>query len=69
MWRGPEGPAPDGVEQAERLQHKLQEVEAKNRHYTELNTLLKEELAWFKSQVYGRSSEKSSSNSSAMGAP
>lgn len=49
-------------EQAERLQRQLQEVEAKNRHYTELNTLLKEELAWFKSQVYGRSSEKSSSD-------
>jgi transposase len=47
-------------EQAERLRRELQEVEAKNRHYTELNTLLKEELAWFKSQVYGRSSEKSS---------
>ena len=49
-------------EQAERLQRQLQEVEAKNRHYTELNTLLKEELAWFKSQVYGRSSEKRSSD-------
>ncbi|MEJ0035185.1 MAG: IS66 family transposase [Gammaproteobacteria bacterium] len=47
-------------EQAERLQRQLQEVEAKNRHYSELNTLLKEEIAWFKSQVYGRSSEKSS---------
>jgi transposase len=48
-------------EQAERLQRQLREVEAKNRHYTELTTLLKEEIAWFKSQVYGRSSEKSSS--------
>jgi transposase len=49
-------------EQRERLQKELQELEEKNRRYTEFNTLLKEELAWFKAQVYGRSSEKSSSD-------
>jgi chromosome segregation ATPase len=48
-------------EERERLQKELQELEEKNRRYTEFNTLLKEELAWFKAQVYGRSSEKSSS--------
>jgi len=49
-------------EQAEHLQQQLQDLQAQNRHYTELTTLLKEELAWFKAQVYGRSSEKSSAN-------
>jgi transposase len=47
-------------EQAERLQRQLRELEEKNRQHVELTTLLKEELAWFKAQVYGRSSEKSS---------
>jgi len=49
-------------EQTERLQQQLQDLQAQNRHYTELTTLLKEELAWFKAQVYGRSSEKSSAD-------
>jgi transposase len=49
-------------EQRERLQKELQELAEKNRRYTEFNTLLKEELAWFKAQVYGRSSEKSTSD-------
>lgn len=48
-------------EERERLQKELQELEEENRRYTEFNTLLKEELAWFKAQVYGRSSEKSCS--------
>ena len=48
--------------QTEQLQKELQELEEKNRQYCELNTLLKEELAWFKAQVYGRSSEKSSTD-------
>lgn len=39
----------------------LQRLQEKERHYTELNTLLKEELAWFKAQMLGRSSEKSRS--------
>jgi hypothetical protein len=52
-------------EQAERLQRQLRELEEKNRQHVELTTLLKEELAWFKAQIYGRSSEKSSSDVSA----
>jgi transposase len=48
--------------EVERLQRQLRELEAKERHYVELTTLLKEELAWFKGQVYGRSSEKSSAD-------
>jgi len=47
-------------EQSERLQRELRELEEKNRQHVELTTLLKEELAWFKAQVYGRSSEKCS---------
>jgi transposase len=48
--------------EVERLQKQLRELEAKERHYVELMTLLKEELAWFKGQVYGRSSERSSAD-------
>jgi transposase len=48
--------------EVERLQRQLRELEAKERHYVELTTVLKEELAWFKGQVYGRSSEKSSAD-------
>ncbi len=47
-------------ERTERLQRELQKVEGqlqqaeeRNRHYCELTTLLKEELAWFKSQSTG----------------
>jgi transposase len=49
-------------EEHERLQQQLQQLQAQNRHYTEITTLLKEELAWFKAQVYGRSSEKCSAD-------
>jgi len=49
-------------EQLERLQRQIRELEEQNRHYVELTTVLKEELAWFKGQVYGRSSEKSSAD-------
>ncbi len=48
--------------EVERLQRELRELEAKERRYVELTTVLKEELAWFKGQVYGRSSEKSSAD-------
>ncbi len=48
--------------EVERLHRQLHELEARERHYVELTTLLKEELAWFKGQVYGRSSEKSSAD-------
>ena len=53
---------------AERLQRqleqhldRLEQLEEENRRHVELTTLLKEEIAWFKAQVYGRSSERSSS--------
>ena len=49
-------------EQTERQQRQLRELEDTKRHYVELTTVLKEELAWFKGQVYGRSSEKSSAD-------
>jgi transposase len=52
-------------EQVDRLQRQLRELQDKNRQQVELTTLLKEELAWFKAQVYGRSSEKSSADVSA----
>jgi transposase len=45
----------------QRLTVELQRLQEQERHYVELNTLLKEELAWFKAQVYGRSSERSTS--------
>jgi hypothetical protein len=41
-------------EQTERQQRQLRELEDTKRHYVELTTVLKEELAWFKAQVYGR---------------
>jgi len=48
--------------QHDQLQQKVQALEEQERRYIEFNTLLKEELAWFKAQVYGRSSEKSSAD-------
>lgn len=58
-------------QEVERLQRQLQQMDAElqrlkdqERHYIELTTLLKEELAWFKSQMLGRSSEKSTSEGS-----
>jgi len=46
----------------ERLQRIVKQQQEQLRHYAEFNTLLKEELAWFKAHVYGRSSEKSSTD-------
>jgi transposase len=59
-------------QELERLRRRLQQqdaeierLQAQERHYVELLTLLKEELAWFKAQMLGRSSEKSTSDASA----
>lgn len=58
--------------QAEQLEARLNQqlierarLEEDNRRYIELTTLLKEEIAWFKSQQYGRSSEQRLSDVSA----
>ena len=46
-------------ERLRRLEANQQALEAHNTELVERNTLLKEEVHWLKSQLYGRSSEKS----------
>jgi predicted nuclease with TOPRIM domain len=54
-------------EQNRRLQEenqRLQSLEPQNKHLSERVLLLEEEVRWFKEQYFGRSSQKSASQSS-----